>query len=57
MHVLSRKSFAGPAALRSRKLDVLQRRNATLASCRQLYLFRGFESSPSYFLSLAKQRH
>ena len=53
MHVLSRKSFAGPAALRSRKLDVLQRRNATLASCRQLYLFRGFESSPSYFLSIA----
>ena len=28
LHVLSRKSFAGPAAMRSRKLDVLQRRNS-----------------------------
>ena len=32
MHVLSRKSFAGPAALHSQNLNVFQFRNRTIAS-------------------------
>ena len=47
MHVLSRKSFAGPAALRSRNLTVFQLRNRTIASCMAYELF-----GPSSLLEL-----
>ena len=47
MHVLSRKSFAGPAALCSQKLGVLLRRNPTIGSSMSYELF-----GPSSLLEL-----
>ena len=47
MHVLSRRSFAGPAALRSQKLCVLLGRNRTIASSMAYELF-----GPSSLLEL-----
>ena len=48
MHVLSRKSFAGPAALRSRKLTLLQKKPYAI----QLYdarVIRTFEPTRIIF--------
>ena len=56
MHVLNRKSFAGPAALRSRKLTVLRVKQRTIASSMAM-CYSDVRAYSNYILSLAKQRH
>ena len=56
MHVLSRKSFAGPAALRSQKLTVSQSNTVRYSAiCPTSY--SDLRAYSNYILSLAKQRH
>ena len=56
MHVLSRKSFAGPSAAQS-KTDSVAVKNRKIDSCMEYELFGPSSLLVSYILSLAKQRH